>query len=369
MKKVVYLLVVIILGFSLTGCSLLNFEKEPSIDLAEELLDDGEIDDAIDMLETLLDDDEEDYEAWQLLAEAYMEDEEYGDAADVLDDLAKVIIDNYDEDDKDIEDAMDTYEDLAKDIMDEDEDIVIKEIRVLLAEEGVIDGGVAVAEPGTVEPVEPAEPVQPVEPEPAEPVQPEQPTQPAILNLDTSVNGIQLMDDEYYYEYTAFGKLIVTVNMTADELDWNFEIAFIDSEESIRNQLETQFMSYDMGVEILECRKTDHTLFLSINMGDIDQVAYPSTVMEDVEYYYEGDYNQMVEIEPYYDYYYQTPLSAADLESIGFNSIVNVWGDGAYFQFPYDILATSGSDFNYISNNIIYITNGADFYLILDGSL
>ena len=67
MRKLIAVLLAMTLIMALTSCNLItgNKEEEPSIKAAEDLIDDGEIDDAIDMLEALLDDDEEDYEAWK----------------------------------------------------------------------------------------------------------------------------------------------------------------------------------------------------------------------------------------------------------------------------------------------------------------
>jgi tetratricopeptide (TPR) repeat protein len=153
MRKTILLILTLLLVIYFTGCDVISEigkDDDPSVDAAEDLIDDGDIGDAIDMLEEIIDDDEDDYETWKLLIEAYIENEAYEDAADTLEDMGKVIVDNYVDDD--IKDAMDTYEDLAEDIMKEDEDIIIRDMRMLLVEEGVIEeNGIAVADPGTAD--------------------------------------------------------------------------------------------------------------------------------------------------------------------------------------------------------------------------
>jgi hypothetical protein len=95
MRKTILLILTLLLVIYFTGCDVISEigkDDDPSVDAAEDLIDDGDIGDAIDMLEEIIDDDEDDYETWKLLIEAYIEDEAYEDAADTLEDMGKVIV-------------------------------------------------------------------------------------------------------------------------------------------------------------------------------------------------------------------------------------------------------------------------------------
>lgn len=164
--QVSLIMALMLLTAALSGCQLLE-KKEASLETAEDLLDDGKIDEAVDMLEELIDDDEEDHELWQALVEAYMEDEAFDDAADVMEDWAKVIEDMYEDDPEDVADAIEAYEDLKEDIIDEDEDLEVY----------VLDIGTGDDEPET-----PA-----VTDNPEEPVAPDQPDNPAV-GIEQGIN-------------------------------------------------------------------------------------------------------------------------------------------------------------------------------------
>jgi tetratricopeptide (TPR) repeat protein len=139
-KKIISLLCILsLLTLTLSACA--PAKEKASARRAEELVDDGDISEAINMYEELLDEDENDHDLWEGLINAYIEDDEYKDAAKEMAKWARIIEEQYEDEDEDYEDGYKAYEDLAKELLDEDEDLDIDLPMVNSGAEAITDNG------------------------------------------------------------------------------------------------------------------------------------------------------------------------------------------------------------------------------------
>lgn len=119
MKKILSILMVFVLAVSIVGCS--TTEKKTDGENAKQLIREEKYDDAIKALEKVLDKDELNIEAWDLIAEAYIEAGEFEKADEWLEQYLELAEDNMDNKDFDKVKAIDSIGDYGRDILREGE--------------------------------------------------------------------------------------------------------------------------------------------------------------------------------------------------------------------------------------------------------
>lgn len=119
MKRILSILMVVVLTFSIVGCS--ETEKKTDGENAKQLIREEKYDDAIKALEKVLDKDELNIEAWDLIAEAYIKAGEFEKADEWLEQYLELAEDNMDNEDFDKVKAIDSIGDYGRDILREGE--------------------------------------------------------------------------------------------------------------------------------------------------------------------------------------------------------------------------------------------------------
>lgn len=373
MKKMIAVLLMASLILTMTSCA----PKKPrdTVSYAKDLIDDGRIDKAVDVLEEIIDDEEEDYEAWEALVEAYIEDEEYEDAADVLEDMAKIIEDNYEEDDDDIEDAMEAYEELSANIMKEEDSIRINAIRDIIAgleddnpdqdetieddgdnqddsdtddgngDEGDTDDG-DIDESGSDD---------------------EYDDNHGTINSGVpSINGNVLKLDEALYVTHSTGTVDVMFYMSEQNFSDVFGGTFDDDLDTLKRNVQFQFEGE--GTKVTNMYMSGDGLVIFLVVEDFREIFnYVDTVQNEVDYYADGIYSDMNTNFPFYYFEDKAMFSEEDYRTNKDDVIFNVNSIlfGTYFVFPYPVEAVSDNGFIQFDEITMYIEPGMYLDVIL----
>lgn len=361
LKKLRPLIMIFIMIISISACKPKADDIEPSVDAAEDLIDDGELDDAIDMLEDLIDDDDMDFEAWELLIETYIDDESFEDAADALADLGDVIKVHHDEDDEDVDDATEMYKDFAEELAEEDDDLEITSIDDII---GIEEGPV----------LEPVEPDEPVEPEPVEPDDDEDPDNGGEEGHEGefSTGDITLTDGELQTEFYADGSILTINNMAAADFTTTFGIDMYDDDDDIKAAVEALFNMSGAVAELIDFRPMDNTAVLTIQIESLSSLFITFDTFEDILALSGFDnYDDLLDDTPFVDYLAQSSLSADEFSVFenNFSIIIGTDPYGGYFTFPSDILIVSDMDYQVINDRTIYLEGGSSGIIVLEEAL
>jgi hypothetical protein len=362
---------------TVTACNTSSDKDDKdSVEAAEELIDDGDIDDAVEMLEALLDDDDEDWEAWEVLVKAHIEDEAYEDAADALEDMGKVIEDNYDNEDDDIEDAMETYKDLAEDIMEEDEDIEVAELDVDEDDEDQSDGDNDDEDQQDVDSVDEDQTDGDDEDNPDE-----EEVQADNDNTTGNLTGaghpdIDIERNQMYFTFFEDGRLSMYIYGDVAELESDFEVDFTGDGEEIKANLQasldesllvmTMMLGLDVTVEITEVEVEGDTVYMEMVFSDFELV-YMGTWFDSLDSLNEG-YGSVSLL----SYSNGMPTTDSEMESFDdvFIAILEDEGEGTYYEFPGDIVFVDDeAEFERISDSIIYIEPNSSCVVGVDADI
>lgn len=116
MKRLTGILILILM-MVLSSCTMLS---PASLEKAEKLRDSDKTEKAIEVYEELIEEDEENFDAWFGLTETYIETKSFLEAAETLNDLSEVVIDELDSDDDEFEDAFDDLYGYLEDLNEEE---------------------------------------------------------------------------------------------------------------------------------------------------------------------------------------------------------------------------------------------------------
>lgn len=358
-RKLLPLMMVFTMILSMTACQ--PKEVEPSIRAAKDLMDDDKLDEAIDMLEELVDDDDMDFDAWELLIEAYIEDESFDDASDALADLGDVIKDHHDEDDEDVDDAIELYKDFAEELAEEDEDLVIASI----------DDLIGIEEAPVIETEEPEVDI-------TEEVAPEEPVDQEDEDGDDNHEGeyqsgeITLADGELKTEFHADGSVLTVNNMPAANFTGTFGMDMYDDVNDIKAAVESLFAASGAEAELIDFKPLDNTCVLTIEISQLDALFLTfSSLDEMLAFSGLESYETLIAETPFVDFESHSALSVSEFSAFEnqFSMIVGTDPFGAYFTFPSDILIVSDMDYQVIDERTIYLEGGESGVIILEDTI
>lgn len=379
MKKTLALFLSFVLIFTLSGCNLISKNSEPSLDAAEDLIDDGDIEEALDMLEDLIDEDEEDFEAWELLVQAYIEDEAFDDAAEALEDMAEVIEENYDADDEDIEDAMDLYTELAEEIMDEDDDISIDSIYSIIdmdndheTEENDDDTDVQDSDENqdSDEQDDSNEDDSDTNNDPMTP-----------FSLDIGNIENQLQSGDAYYKILESGELVGIMVADEQELLDDFMVDFSTNEDEIIDTIQdslnesmlliSAFLGLEIEVEVLDYQRNGDIAHVTLMFSDFEIMmmnGWYGTLNEFADY--NDDYESLATMYNFVDYTSGNQLPNIQQYGDLFVAYLDSQDGTAYYEVPGRIIGIDDYvDYEVIADNIIRLEPYASGYMIIDADL
>lgn len=363
LKKLLPLIMTFILILSISACKPKDEDIEPSVDAAEDLIDDGELDDAIDMLEDLIDDDDMDIEAWELLIEAYIEDESFEDAAEALSDLGDILKAHHADDDDDVDDATEMYKDFADELAEEDEDLEITSI----------DDIIGIEEAPAIEPNEP-EVTEPEDMGDGEGEDPEEPDNGGDEGHEGEYTSgdITLTDGELKTEFYADGSILTVNNMAAADFTSNFGLDMYADYDDIKTAVESLFSMSGATAELIDFRPMDNTAVLTIEIAQLDALFLAFNSFEDM-LAFSGleSYEALLNDTPFVNYQTKESLSASEFITYQSNFSIIVGTDpyGAYFTFPSDILIVSDMNYQVIDERTIYLEGGSSGVIVLEEAL